>query len=55
MPRTTEYGSPFRNQDSGVDESRDSVNQQRLATGFKNFVAQNKGLSFVISFPLLVI
>jgi len=43
MTRTSEYGSPFRNKDSGVDETKDKVNIQRLNTGFKNFVAQNKG------------
>jgi len=45
MTRTSEYGSPFRNKDSGVDESKDKVNIQRLNTGFKNFVAQNKGIA----------
>jgi len=50
MTRTSEYGSPFRNKDSGVDESKDKVNIQRLNLGLKNFVEQNKGLSYFLLF-----
>lgn len=42
MPRSTEYGSPYRNEGSGVDEDRDSENKARFAQGMKNFAAHLK-------------
>lgn len=49
MPRDTEYGSPFRNVGSGVDEDKDSQNQTRFAQGLKNFSAQLKSKTPTIS------
>jgi hypothetical protein len=36
--RTSEYGSPFRNVDSGYVTSKDTENTRRLRKAFANFL-----------------
>jgi len=46
MVRTTEFGSPFRNQNSGVDENKDKENQSRWKLGMQTFMKSAQGSFF---------
>ena len=47
MPRETEYGSPFRNPDSGIPEN-DKENKKRFSAGLQKFMAQERGKNIEI-------
>lgn len=38
MSRTTKFGSPFKNLDSGRNESGDKENNSRIRTALKNYL-----------------
>ena len=56
MVRSSEYGSPFRNVNSGIDESKDKVNVKRYDAGLKKFMTEAKGSFFLVfSFSSLLL